>query len=93
MPFSTTLLIAIDRFNRGIDTDIDSIMVQTTKLPEPFAQNAHDFQKGAGLVQSQAVNIAPEGGGHRKSRQSKKTANYGIKLYVSKMPNSIKAYK
>src|SRR5210317_7590 len=43
MPFAAALLVAKNRFNRCIDTDTDSIILDIAKLPHPLAQSAENI--------------------------------------------------
>ena len=91
--FTATLLMTVQGFNGSVDIDTNSVIIETQLLPYPFAQDTHELQKGLGLVDAQAVEVAPESTRHRQLCQSEKSAQHGIKPDVGKMPDSVKAYK
>jgi len=91
--FAAALLVAVQRLDCGVDIDADPVITDAQLLPYPFTQNAHELKQGLSLVDAQAIEVAPEGARHRQLCQPKKSAQHGIVPDVSKMPNSVKAYK
>ena len=47
---SGALLVAVNRFDRGVDIDPDPGVAQTAQLPDAFAQDAAKLQNRSGLV-------------------------------------------
>ena len=93
VPFSAALLISIQSLNGGIDINADSGITEAQLMPNPFTQDAHQLQKGLGLVNAHAVQVAPECTRYRQFRKPEKSAQDGIKSNIGKMPDPVKAYK
>jgi hypothetical protein len=90
---ASALHLSIDGFDRGVDVDQDSGILQPAQLPDPFTQDARDFQQGVGLIDPQAVDIASEGAGCRQPGEFEKTAEHGIEPKVDKVPDPVKTDK
>ena len=57
---SGALLVAVNGFDGGVDVDADPGILQTAQLPDPFAQDAGNLQNRFGLVDAEAVHVAPD---------------------------------
>ena len=90
---ASALLVAVNCFDGGVDVDPDPGILQAAQLPDPFAQDAADLQDRFGLVDPQAVHIAPVGAGRRKPVDLEKTAEHGVQANVNEMPDSVEPYK
>jgi hypothetical protein len=86
---SASLLIPIDRFRSGIDTEVDPPILQPTELPSPFPQDTAHLKNRVGLIDTQAVHVPPEGAGCRQTDKLEETANHSIQTNIDKMPQSI----
>ena len=90
---ASPLLIAINRFRSGIDTQMDPFILQGTQLPGPFPQGAVHLENALGLVDAEAVHISPEGAGSRQTGQLEKSANHRVQPDIDKMPQAIETDK
>jgi hypothetical protein len=81
------------RFYRRIDIQADAVIGYIANLPDPIAQQGHQMQQRMGLVDAQAIDIAPEGAGHRQAREFEKSAQHGVQAKIGKMPDAVKPDK
>ena len=87
VPFAGALLVAVNRFDSGVDVDPDPAILQTAQLPDPLAQDAGNFQNRPGLIDPQAVHVAPEDTGYRKPADLEKASEHRVQANVYDWPN------
>ena len=93
MPLAAALLVAVKGLNGGIQIDVQPMKAQITQLPDALAQAAHQLHQAVGLVNAQAIHVAPIGAGRRKPVKLEKAAQQTIESNVGKMPQSVEANK
>jgi len=93
MPLAATLLMAVESFNGGVQVDVKLMKAQPAQLPEALPQSGHQVHQAVGLIDTQAVHIAPIGAGHRQPVEVEKTAQQAIEPHVGKMPQPIEPDK
>jgi hypothetical protein len=86
---SPPLLIPVDGFRSGIDTEVDPPMLQPTQMPGSFPQNAAYPYDRVGLIDPEAVHVPPEGAGCRQAGELEESTNHGIQADIDKMPQPI----
>jgi hypothetical protein len=73
------------------DIHTNAVIVRISQLPGTLAHQRHQTNQGVDLVNPQAVDIAPESGGHRQAGQLEKSAQHGVKSQIAEVPDPVKA--
>lgn len=86
---TATLLISVKAFHGSVHVDMDFSIFKIGLLPETLAQRTCSVEYRAGLIDSQAIHIPPEGARRRQTAHLKNPACHCIQTNIDKMPQPI----
>jgi hypothetical protein len=93
MPFTSSLLTTNKSLDGRIDIQTDQIIPYPAFPPNTPAQCGHQIQHGFLLVDSQAIDIAPECAGRRQPRRIEKSVQHCVQSQIGKISDTVETYK